>query len=177
MTEKYSEKREDYGKSRRKIDETDIEIMKILQKDGRISMSDISKKVGKGISTVHARMRSLEEDSCIRHYTAVLNPSVVGKGTLAFILITVRYRVPGKDETLSQRQFCQEIAEHPFVQDVHVMSGEYDVILKVRTKDIEELNGFIVDFLRQIPAVDKTLTMFAMDSYLETSELRGLTTH
>jgi DNA-binding Lrp family transcriptional regulator len=176
MTEKISEKRAEYDKSRQKIDSTDIQILELLQKNGRISLSDISKQVDKGISTVHARMKNLEEEGYIKQYTALLDSSRVGKGTLAFILITVRYRVPGKDETLSQRQFCQEIAEHPFVQDVHVLSGEYDVLLKARTKDIDELNGFIVDFLRQIPAVDKTLTMFAMDSYKETLMLRELST-
>lgn len=174
MTEKITEKKENYDKSRMNIDSIDIEILKLLQKNSRMSISEISKQVGKGISTVHARMKSLEEEGYIKQFTAMLDPIKIGKGTLAFILITVRYRVPGKDDTLSQREFCREIAEHPYVQDVHVLSGEYDVLLKVRTKDIEELNGFIVDFLRRIPAVDKTLTMFAMDSYLETVELRGI---
>jgi DNA-binding Lrp family transcriptional regulator len=48
------------------------------------------------------------------------------------------------------------------------------LLLKVRTKNIEEMNNFIVDFLRELSAVDKTLTMFAMDTYLDTLELRGL---
>jgi DNA-binding Lrp family transcriptional regulator len=174
MTERISEKMKNYDKTCKSIDTIDIEILELLQKNGRMSISDISKQVGKGISTIHARIKSLYEEGYIKQFTAMLDPIKIGKGTLAFILITVRYRVPGKDDTLSQREFCREIAEHPYVQDVHVLSGEYDVLLKVRTKDIDELNGFIVDFLRQIPAVDKTLTMFAMDSYLETTELRGL---
>jgi DNA-binding Lrp family transcriptional regulator len=98
----------------------------------------------------------------------------MGRSVLAIILITIRYRIPGKEEVLSQREFCREIAHHPLVQDVHVLSGEFDVLLKVRARSINEMNKFIVDFLRKIPAVDKTLTMFTMDSYLETLELRNL---
>jgi DNA-binding Lrp family transcriptional regulator len=77
-------------------------------------------------------------------------------------------------KVLSQREFCQTIAQHHQVQGVHVLSGEYDVLLKVRAKNIDAMNRFIVDYLRELPEVDKTLTMFAMDSYLDTLELRGI---
>jgi DNA-binding Lrp family transcriptional regulator len=91
------------------------------------------------------------------------------------VLITVRYRVPGQRKVLSQREFCKEIAEHPFVQAVHVLSGEFDVLLKVRTRDVNQMNRFIVDFLRQMPAVDRTLTMFVMDTYLDSNQIRMTT--
>ena len=160
--------------SRRDFDDADIKILQLLQRDCKMSISEISTEIGKGISTVHARIKALEEMGVIKNYTAIVDPVKLGRPTLAFILITVRYRVPGEEKILSQREFCKEIAQHPFVQDVHVLSGEFDVLLKVRTKSIDELNSFIVDFLRQIPAVDRTLTMFAMDSSLESMELREL---
>jgi DNA-binding Lrp family transcriptional regulator len=155
-------------------DATDIEIMKILQRNARAKHADIAKKVDKGISTVHARMKRLKKDGLIDKYSAVLNPKMLGRGTLAFILVTVTYRIPGGEKVVSQREFCRDIMGHRLVQSVHVLSGEYDVLLKVRARDIDEMNRFIVDFLRKKPAVDKTLTMFAMDTYLETHELRGL---
>lgn len=162
------------GKSSATIDTTDVQIMKELQKDGRAKNAKIAKKVGKGISTVHARINRLRNLEYIHGFTALLDPKKLDRGTLAFILVTVTYRVPGGSKVISQREFCKDIAGHRFVQSVHVLSGEYDVLLKVRTKDIEEMNRFIVDFLRKKPAVDKTLTMFAMDTYLDTLELRGL---
>jgi len=158
------------------IDKTDLEILDILQKDSKRSIAKISQDVGKGISTVHDRIRALQKANIIKGYTIVLSPEQLNRETLAFILVTIRYRVPGRKTVLSQREFCQEIAGHPLVQSVHVLSGEYDVLLKVRTKNIEEMNHFIVDFLRELPAVDKTLTMFAMDTYLDTLELRNLST-
>jgi DNA-binding Lrp family transcriptional regulator len=156
------------------MDETDFEILTILQKDSKRSIAKIAQDVGKGISTVHERIRALEKANVVKGYTVVLSPEQLNRETLAFILVTIRYRVPGRKTVLSQREFCQEIAGHPLVQSVHVLSGEYDVLLKVRTKNIEEMNHFIVDFLRELPAVDRTLTMFAMDTYLDSLELRNL---
>lgn len=156
------------------MDKTDIKILELLQEDAKFTVAQIAKKVGKGISTVHSRIQKLKQSGVIKKYTAVLDPSKVGRSTTAFILITIRYRIPGRKTILSQREFCQEIAQHPLVQEVHVLSGQYDVLLKTRTSDINELNRFIVDFLRNIPAVERTLTMFAMDTYLDTLELRAL---
>lgn len=159
---------------KKKIDPMDEELLHLLQQDSKQSIAQLSKNLGIGISSVHARMKALKDSGVIQKYTAIVDPREVNRGTLAFILVTVRYRVPGRKGVLSQREFCEQIAGHPLVQGVHVLSGEYDVLLKVRAENISEMNNFIVDFLRELPEVDKTLTMFAMDSYLDTLELRDL---
>lgn len=156
------------------LDDINIKILELLQEDCKVGVQKISKEVGKGISTVHARIKALEQSNLIKQYTAVLDPLLLNRPTLALIFITIRYRIPGQPDLLSQKEFCKDISKHPFVQEVFVLSGEYDVFLKVRTKDVEEMNRFIVDYLREIPAVERTLTMFAMDNYLETLELRKL---
>ncbi len=157
-----------------RLDDTDLSILALLQENCKMGIAEISKRVGKGISTVHARIKTMEKMGVIRGYTALVDPTAIGRPTLAYILVTVRYRVPGRKRVLSQRKFCQEIAKHPLVQGVHVLSGQYDVLLKVRSRDVDEMNRFIVDFLRPMPAVDRTLTMFTMDSYHDSSELRGI---
>jgi Lrp/AsnC family leucine-responsive transcriptional regulator len=156
------------------LDDTNVKILEMLQEDCKVGVQKISKSVGKGISTVHDRVKVLEQSKIIKQYTAILDPVLLNRPTLALIFVTIRYRVPGESDILSQKEFCQDIARHPFVQEVFVLSGEYDVFLKVRTKDVEEMNRFIVDFLRKLPAVERTLTMFVMDTYLETLELRKL---
>jgi Lrp/AsnC family leucine-responsive transcriptional regulator len=156
------------------LDDTNFKILELLQEDCKVGVQKISEQVGKGISTVHARIKVLEESGIIKQYSAILDPVSLNRPTLALIFVTIRYRVPGQPDLLSQKEFCQEIAKHPFVQEVFVLSGQYDVFLKVRTKDVEEMNRFIVDFLRELPAVERTLTMFVMDNFLETQELRKL---
>ena len=164
MSETYSEK----------LDETDMELLRLLQIDSKMKISALAKEVDKGIATVHARMKRLKEKGVIERYAAILKPEKVGRETLAFILVTVRYRVPGRKGVVSQREFCKEIAVHPLIMGVYVVSGDYDVLLKVRARNIDEMNRFIVDFLRELPQVDKTHTMFAMDTYLDSPELRDL---
>ncbi|MHA1907187.1 MAG: Lrp/AsnC family transcriptional regulator [Candidatus Thorarchaeota archaeon] len=154
------------------IDKTDEKILNLLQLNARMTIKEIAKAVDKGISTVHNRMKVLEKEKVITGYTAVLDGRKIGRPTLSLVLVRIRYRVPGRRDVISQREFCLEIAEHPFVQSVHVLSGEWDVLLKVRTHDVDEMNKFIVDFLRQLPAVDRTLTMFVMDTYLDTTQIR-----
>jgi Lrp/AsnC family leucine-responsive transcriptional regulator len=156
------------------LDDTNIKILELLQEDCKIGVKKISKEVGKGISTVHARVKALEESKIIKQYTAVLDPVLLNRPTLALIFVTIRYRIPGQPDLLSQKEFCKDIAKHPYVQEVFVLSGEFDVFLKVRTKDVEEMNRFIVDYLRELPAVERTLTMFVMDNYHETLELGRL---
>ncbi|MHA1943436.1 MAG: Lrp/AsnC family transcriptional regulator [Candidatus Thorarchaeota archaeon] len=157
-----------------KIDDTDIKLLGLLQMNSKMNNAKLAKEVGRSISRVHTRVKSLQAREIIERFTVVLDPKKLDRATLAFILVTVRYRVPGKRDVLSQREFCQTIAKHPLVQGVHVLSGEYDVLLKVRTKNIDAMNRFIVDYLRELPEVDKTLTMFAMDSYYDSLELREL---
>lgn len=156
------------------FDDKDLTILESLQKDSSRTIASIADEVGLGISTTHNRIKSLEDDGVIKGYHAVLDGDKLNRSTVAFILTTVRYRVPGQPEVLSQRQFCNDIKQHHLVQEVHVISGEYDVLLKLRARDVEEINDFVVEFLRQIPAVDRTLTMFVMEEFLSTQAIRGL---
>lgn len=160
-----------------KIDDTDLKILDLLQENGKMSNAELAKNVERSISRVHTRVKNLQSRNIIEKFTVILDPKKLNRETLAFILVTVRYRVPGKSKVLSQREFCQTIGQHHLVQGVHVLSGEYDVLLKVRAKNIDAMNRFIVDYLRELPEVDRTLTMFAMESYLDTLELRELTSN
>ena len=87
----------------REFDDVDIKIIQLLQQDCKMSNSEISKKVGKGISTVHARIRTLEQLSVIKNYTEIIDPAKLGRPTLAFILITVRYHIPYSISALAMR--------------------------------------------------------------------------
>ena len=87
---------ETYSENPIKLDATDLELLRLLQIDSKMKISELAKSVGKGIATVHSRMQSLKKRGAIKHYSAILNPEKVGRETLAFILVTVRYRVVGE---------------------------------------------------------------------------------
>jgi len=156
------------------IDETDLKILMLLQEDAKMGVKKIAEQVGKGISTIHARIKAMEQKKIILKYTAVLDPILLNRPIMAFIFISLRTKSSGGKGALSQKEFCKEITQHPFIQGVYLLSGEFDVILKVRTKSVDEMRTFIVDYLREMPSIERTQTTFVLDNYLETLELKNL---
>ena len=156
------------------IDETDLKILRLLQEDAKMGVKKIAEQVGKGISTIHARIKSMEQKKIITKYSAILDPLLLNRPIMAFIFISLSTKGAGKKGVLSQKEFCKEIAQHPYIQGVYLLSGEFDVILKVRAKSVDEMRAFIVDYLREMPSIDRTQTPFVLENYLETLELKDL---
>ena len=86
-------------------------------------------------------------------------------------MVSFAYRQPEAGRLLSQRDAAKEIALFPEVQEVHVITGEWDLAVKVRAKDVESLGKFVVDRLRTIRGVDRTLTCMVLHTEKETLEL------
>jgi DNA-binding Lrp family transcriptional regulator len=103
----------------------------------------------------------------IKGYRAVLDGGKLDRGTLAFILASVAYAHPGVDVTLSQREIAEEISKFPEVQEVHIISGDWDMIIKIRAKDVEEVGRFVVDKLRTVKGIEKTLTCMVFNTVQE----------
>ena len=156
------------------IDDTDIKILMLLQEDAKMGVKKIAEQVGKGISTIHARIKSMEQKKIIAKYSAILDPKLLNRPIMAFIFISLSTKSSGKKGVLSQKEFCKKIAQHHYIQGVHLLSGEFDIILKVRAKSVDEMRAFIVDHLREMPSIERTQTTFVLENYLETLELKDL---
>ena len=135
------------------MDEKDIELLRLLQEDCKRSMKELSKRLGLPISTVYTRIKRLEKEGVIKGYTALIDEKKLGYGVRAFILISY---APTK---VSQIEVAKKLAEFPQVLGVYIITGEWDIILEVIEKDVESLGEFVVNKLRSIKGVDKTLTM------------------
>lgn len=151
------------------MDEKDVKILKKLEEDARITMTDISRDTLIPVTTVHNRMKKFEEEGVVEAYKAVISPKALGKDLFSFILVSTTYTHKGKK--LSQEEFCETMSSFPFVQEVHVISGEWDVLLKLKVENMEALNDFITKELRPMPEVMHTRTIFVMDSFKETTDL------
>ncbi|RLG47031.1 MAG: Lrp/AsnC family transcriptional regulator [Thermoproteota archaeon] len=154
-----------------KLDSKDIEILKILQENCRLTAKKISNKLGIPISTVYAKIKRMEQSKIILGYKAVLNASKLGMGTTAFILASVAYRVPGIEEPLSQVEIAKKIALFPEVQEVHIISGDWDLMIKVKARDVHEIGEFVVNKLRKVKGIEKTLTCMVFKTAKETTEI------
>jgi len=145
------------------LDEKDLKILEVLQKQGRITLRELARKVGSPVTTVHSRVKRLEKMGVVKAYRAVLSPEKLGLKTLAFVLVSF-----SKESGLSQREVARKISEFPEVQEVHIITGEWDIIVKVRVSDVEELGRFVIDKVRAVPGVEKTLTCVVLDTLKET---------
>lgn len=149
-----------------KLDEKDREILKILQENCKLSVKDVALKVGAPITTVYAKIKRMEELGPIKGYRAILDDKKVGRGTLAFILASVAYR-PSSETLLSQREIAKEISKLPEVQEVHIIAGDWDILIKVRAESVDAVGKFVIDKLRTIKGIQKTLTCMAFETVKE----------
>jgi len=153
------------------LDDFDRKILQLIQKDSKISVKEISRITDHPITTVYARIKKLEDSGVIKNYGAVVDASKVGKPTTAFILTSITYRAPGVNETLDQRQIAKEVARFPEVQEVHIITGDWDLLIKVKAENVAAIGNFVVDKLRTVKGIEKTLTCMVFDTIKETLEI------
>lgn len=154
------------------LDDKDIEILRLLQRDAKMSVKEIGERIGSPMTTVYSRIRRLEELGFIRGYTALLDASRLGRGTTAFILASFTYRAPGIEKTLDQRQMAMEVAKFPEVQEVHIITGDWDILIKVKDRDVASIGRFVIDKLRTIEGIEKTLTCMVFETLKETPNIQ-----
>ncbi|MBS7647145.1 MAG: Lrp/AsnC family transcriptional regulator [Candidatus Bathyarchaeia archaeon] len=161
-----------------KLDEKDLAILALLQENCRMTAREIAQKIGSPITTVFAKMKRMEQQDIIKEYRAILNHKKLDFGVTAFILASFSYRTDKEEAPLSQRAIAEQISKFPEVQEVHIISGDWDILIKVKEKDVDAVGKFVVDKLRTVKGIEKTLTCMVFDTLKETTaipiSLRGL---
>ena len=143
------------------LDKKDQIILELLKENSKLTTSQISKKTAIPITTVHNHIKKLEKNEIISGYTIRLNYKKLGISMLAYILIRINYSLPNK-KTINQKEIAKKIKSFYEVEEVNIMAGVTDILIKVRTKDIDQLNTFIIDKLRNVEGIDKTQTMISL---------------
>jgi Lrp/AsnC family leucine-responsive transcriptional regulator len=153
------------------ISEKDLEILRILQENCRLRAKEISKKVDTPISTVFAKTKRMESEGIIQGYKAVLDPKKLGRGATAFVLVSFEQQIAGQQTGPSQRDVAKEIAKLKEVQEIHIISGDWDMLAKVKAKDVDTIGKLVLDKMRLIKGVKRTLTCMVFDTEKETTDL------
>jgi len=151
------------------LDEKDLAILTLLQKNCKMTAREIARKIDSPITTVFAKMRRMEQQEVIKEYRAILDSKKLNFGTTAFILASFSYR--NGETPLSQRVIAEQIAKFPEVQDVHIISGDWDILIKIKEESVDAVGNFVIDKLRTVKGVEKTLTCMVFDTQKETTEL------
>lgn len=140
-----------------KMDEKDSELLAELMKDGKAKIKALSRKLGLPMSTVHHRILRMEKDGIIKRYAAIPDYRKVGLPIAAYIFINVDY-----SKIESQEDVAGEIRKLPNVLDVSIVSGEIDIIAKIRAKDVDDMGEAVLKKLRTIKGIAKTVTAVVM---------------
>lgn len=146
------------------MDKTDIEILKLLQENARISNSEIARQIGMVPSGVLERIRKLEENGLVQEYTVRLNAKALNLGLIAFVFVKST-EPPGNTDT------AEQLAALPEVLEVHHVAGEDCYLLKIRLKDNQSLGVFLREKIGAIPTIVSTRSTIVLETIKETSKI------
>lgn len=135
------------------LDEKDSAILDELMKDSRKTTKAVARNLRIPRATVHDRIVKMEQRGVIRKYTAVPDYDQLGLGVSAFVLVQFE-----PEDGVSQRETAEEVASIPGIFEVHLISGEYDILLHVRGSSMEEIGRLVIDRLREVKGVSRSLT-------------------
>jgi len=144
------------------IDEKDKKIIEELVKNSRNSTKNIANNIKIPRVTVHDRIQKMKEKGIIKSFTANIDYKKMGLPTEVFIFVSFQ---SGLD--ISQRELAKRISKINGIFEVHIISGEYDLLLKVRGESLEEIGKLVVDKIRKLKGVGKTLTFACFETIKE----------
>lgn len=144
------------------LDRYDQAILAALSEDGRMSFTDLAKRVGLTKSPVQARVKRLEESGAIAGYRAVLSPIRLGLAHVAFVEV----RLSDTREAALQA-FNRAVRAVPEIEECHMIAGGFDYLLKVRTGDIAQYRRVMAERISTLPHVAATSTYVAMEAVKE----------
>ena len=148
----------------RALDDTDLQILDLLQANARETQVEIARIVGLAPSAVLERIRKLEARGTLKGYTAQVDPKVLNLGLLAFVAVR-------SDEAGSENRIAQTLADLPEVLEVHHVAGDDCYLIKVRARDAEHLGYLLRTRFARVPGVRSTRTTIVLETVKETPRL------
>lgn len=144
------------------MDQFDQSILRALAEDGRMSITDLAARIGLSKSPTQARLRRLEKSGVIMGYRALLDPISLGLDHVAFVEV----RLTDTREA-ALRAFNAAVQNVPEIEQAHMIAGNFDYLLKVRTRDMAQYRAFLGDVVSTMPHVAATSTFVAMEAVKE----------
>jgi len=144
------------------LDQFDQSILIALAEDGRMTITDLAERIGLSKSPTQARLRRLETSGIIMGYRALLDPISLGLDHVAFVEV----RLTDTREA-ALRAFNAAVQNVPEIEQAHMIAGNFDYLLKVRTRDMAQYRAFLGDVVSVLPHVAATSTFVAMEAVKE----------
>ena len=152
---------------RRELDGIDRRILDELQADGRLSIVELAKRVHRTKTPCAERVRRLERAGIIRAYHAAVDPEKVG-----FSHVTVVHVSLARTGDNALDEFNRAVREIPEVQSCLMIAGQFDYVLKVRTRDIAHFRELLGEQIGKLPGVNQTHSFAVMETVKESGSIR-----
>lgn len=146
----------------RKLDRIDRMILEILQNEGRIAISELASRVSLSTTPCSERVKRLERDSIIMGYHARLNPKHLDRNLLVFLEISLSAKSGDVFE-----QVAKDLMEIPEVQECHLISGDFDYLVKARLKEMSAYRRLLGDLLKKLPSSASSHSYIVMEEIKE----------
>jgi len=146
------------------LDDIDLKILDILQKNGRVKRNELAQMIGLSVPSVSERMKRLEEAGVIKGYTALLNSKMLGKDITAFIFVFI-------DSSKNYPLFIERAMEVDEILECHSITGEGSHLLKVKTENTSTLEKLLAR-IQSWPGVTGTRTNIVLSTIKETTRIK-----
>ena len=147
----------------RELDNIDRKILSILQKDARISITDLAEQVWLSVTPCSQRVKRMEKEGVILGYHARLDPHALELSLLVFVEI----KLSAKSGIIFE-QFKQEIIKLPNVLECHLVSGDFDYLVKARIPKMADYRKLLGDILLTLPGAQESRSYIVMEEVKET---------
>ncbi|RYH01897.1 Lrp/AsnC family transcriptional regulator [Salipiger sp. IMCC34102] len=144
------------------MDRFDVKILDVLAVEGRISVTALAERIGLSKSPTQARLRKLEADGVIQGYRAIFDPIALGRDYVAFVEVRL---TDTREAALAA--FNRAVLEIPQIEECHMIAGNYDYLLKVRTHGMSDYRAVLAEHISKLPHVAGTSTFVAMQAIKE----------
>ncbi|HQQ70354.1 MAG TPA: winged helix-turn-helix transcriptional regulator [Alicycliphilus sp.] len=144
------------------LDAIDRRILDLLQRDGRLTMTELGERVGLSTSPCSQRVKRLETQGVITGYHARVNPAALGRSLLVFVEITLAQ----KSEQIFKK-VRDELQNMPEVLECHLISGSFDYLVKARLSGMSEYRSLLGSILQQMPVPAQSNSYVVMEEVKE----------
>ena len=141
------------------LDRIDQSIIRELQKNSRITVTELASRVGLSKTPCQVRMRRLEEHGYITGYTALVNQTKLGLSHIAFAQVTLN-----DTSSSALTAFNKAVQSVSAVEQCHMIAGNFDYLLKVRTRNMQEYRQVLGEEISALPHVLQTSTFVVMEN-------------
>lgn len=150
--------------SERQLDHFDRKIVDLLSRDGRMAVTELAERVGLSKTPCQVRLKRLMDDGVIRGFRAVVDMARLGLEHVAFTEVKLS---DTREQALAE--FNRAVLAIPEIEEAHMIAGNFDYLLKVRTADIRRFRTVLGEKISTLPHVSNTSTFVVMEPIKEQS--------